>query len=137
MRLRRHLRRIQSILYSRREITIEQFRAKETVPDREGIIEGRLRFWDDSLLEFTETLVEQEVVLIKTDYAYHYQDADGNLIFRYDNAPHHPEVSTHPHHRHTPEGVGPADPPDLNDVLREIDERLYGARESNVPEVRR
>jgi hypothetical protein len=84
-----------------------------------------LRFWDGSLLEFTETLIERGVVLIKTDYAYHFQDTQNQLIFRYDNAPHHPEVSTHPHHKHTSKGIETANPPYLNDVLREIDQYLY------------
>ncbi|MCB8943977.1 MAG: hypothetical protein H6658_09500 [Ardenticatenaceae bacterium] len=66
---------------------IESFRWQEIVPDREGIVEGRLRFWDGSLLEFVEVLIEHGVVLIKTDYAYHYQDAQNQLRFRYDNAP--------------------------------------------------
>jgi len=33
--------------------------------------------------------------------------------------------STHPHHKHIPTGVEPAEPPDLSDVLREIDQYLY------------
>lgn len=86
---------------------------------------GSLRFWNGSRLEFTETLVEQGVILIKTDYAYHYQDANARLIFRYDNAPHHRQVSTFPHHKHTTAGVTEAQPPHLVDVLREVDEFLY------------
>ena len=125
MRLKRYLGRIQNILYSRKEISIELFRVKEIVPDQAGIIEGRLRFWDGSLLEFTEVLAEQGVVLIKTDYAYHYQDADDKLVFRYDNTPHHPEVSTHPHHKHTSTSIEATSPPHLNDVLHEIDQYLY------------
>jgi hypothetical protein len=125
MRLKQYLSHIQNILYSRREITLELLRAREVVPDREGMVEGRLRFWDGSLLEFTETLIERGVVLIKTDYAYHFQDTQNQLIFRYDNAPHHPEVSTHPHHKHTSKGIETANPPYLNDVLREIDQYLY------------
>ena len=76
---------MQDILYSRKEITIEIFRVQEIVLGREGIIEGRLRFWDGSLLEFIEILTENGLILIKIDYAYHYQDADEHLVFRYDN----------------------------------------------------
>ena len=64
--------------------------------------------------------------LVKTDYTYHYQDRQNNLIFRYDNAPHHPEVSTHPHHKHTPQGLEAANPLNLWDILRETDAHLYG-----------
>ncbi len=125
MRLRQHLELIQTILNSRQEIIIESFRLHEIVPGREGIIEARLRFWDGSLLEFVEVLVEHGVVLVKTEYAYHYQNAQNQLIFRYDNAPHHPEIRTHPHHKHTPNAIEPATPPHLGDVLTEIDEVLY------------
>jgi len=125
MRLRQHLELIQNILNSRQEIIIESFRLQEIVPGREGIIEARLRFWDGSLLEFVEVLVEHGVVLVKTEYAYHYQDAQNQLVFRYDNAPHHPEISTHPHHKHTPNTIAPATPPHLGDVITEIDEVLY------------
>lgn len=125
MRLKQHLELIQDILYSRQEITVETFRLQETVPGREGIIEGRLRFWDGSLLEFVEVLVEHGVVLIKTDYAYHYQSAEDQLVFRYDNAPHHPEITTHPHHKHIPTGIEPATAPHIGGVLQEIDNYLY------------
>ncbi len=45
--------------------------------------------------------------------------------FRYDNAPHFPDLPGFPDHKHTPQGVEPAEPPDLSDVLREVDEHLY------------
>jgi hypothetical protein len=125
MRLKQHLNLIQNILYSRQEIVIESFRIQEIVPDREGIIEGRLRFWDGSLLEFVEVLVEHGVILVKTDYAYHYQSAQNQVVFRYDNAPHHPEIATHPHHKHTFKTIEPTAPPHLGSVLTEIDQIIY------------
>ena len=125
MRLRQHLELIQNIINSRQEIVIDSFQVQEIVPGREGVIQARLRFWDGSLLEFVEVLIEHGFVLIKTDYAYHYQDANGQIVFRYDNAPHHPEVTTHPHHKHTPNAIESATPPHLADVLQEIDKWLY------------
>ncbi|MCP4357599.1 MAG: hypothetical protein GY796_06245 [Chloroflexi bacterium] len=125
MRLRSYLNRVYTVIDSRQEILIESLRLLETVPDQEGLLEGRLRFWDGSLLEFVEVIIEQGVVLTKTDYAYHYQDAQASLIFRYDNAPHHPEIATYPHHKHTLSGIEPAAPPDFGDILREIDTHLY------------
>jgi len=127
MRLRIYLNRIATILDSRTEIEQEFLRVEETSPGREGIIEGRLRFWDGSLLAFVEVLVAQGVVLTKVNYAYHYQNAADGLIFRYDNAPHHPEAATFPHHKHTPLGVEEAEPPAFGDILREIDQYLYVA----------
>lgn len=36
----------------------------------------------------------------KRKYSYHWQDKSGVLLSRWDNAPHHREIVTHPHHRH-------------------------------------
>ncbi|MEK7277790.1 MAG: DUF6516 family protein [Chloroflexota bacterium] len=50
-------------------------------------IKGRLRFENDSELHFREfvDLTQPEPRLM---YAYHYQDANKALVFRYDNAAH-------------------------------------------------
>jgi hypothetical protein len=34
------------------------------------------------------------------DYAYIYLNAQGDRVFQYDDAPHHPELPSHPHHVH-------------------------------------
>jgi len=104
---------------------VEYLRVEEVLAGRLGAIEGRFRLYDGSLLAFDETVIERGVILIKTDYAYHYQRADGTLIFCHDNAPHHPEIPTFPDHIHIEERVEAAEPPDLSDVLRKIDELLY------------
>jgi hypothetical protein len=58
-------------------------------------------------------------------YAYTYL-RDEQRIFHYDNAPHHPEIVTHPHHKHVgPEDrLAPADQPSLNQVLAEVESWL-------------
>jgi hypothetical protein len=72
-------------------------------------------------------LLEEYRRVVKWRYSYHYQDSEGKLIFRHDNAPHHPEIETHPHHKHvgSDDNVIASQPPDLGDVLREIDEIIY------------
>lgn len=78
-------------------------------------------FIDNSLLHFRELFVGQERPFKKT-YTYHYQRADGAMVFRYDNAPHFPKLSTAPHHKHVGENdVVAADAPDLQSVLKEIE----------------
>lgn len=37
-------------------------------------------------------------------YSFHWQNKNGDLIRRWDNAPHHPEIATFPHHVHLPNG---------------------------------
>jgi hypothetical protein len=85
-----------------------------------GIIEGKIIFIDESILHFIEFInVKQTIEVYK--YSYHYQDLDGNLIFRYDMAPHHPEIETFPHHKHVQSNkLKAASPPVLAAVLDEI-----------------
>jgi hypothetical protein len=126
MKLYRHLSRLQSTIYSRREIKVEQL-VIHLATATNGQILGRLRFYDGSLLGFEEKLTLRDDDIEKIDYRYHYQRADGTLIFRYDNAAHHPELPGFPNHKHTPAGIEPAKPPDLGEVLKEIDTYLYPA----------
>ena len=58
---------------------------------------------------------------VKVHYAYTYIRS-GRQIFRYDNAPHHPEIKTHPHHKHIEEKDRPstAEEPTLLQILNEI-----------------
>ena len=50
---------------------------------------------DGSQLYIRETVIDGT----KRKYAYHWQDAEGNLLIRWDNAPDW-EVDTFPHHKH-------------------------------------
>ncbi len=131
MRLQRYFDRLYTILTSREDWVIEALHIDEIVPDQEGLIDGRLRFWDASLLEFSEALSVRNMILVKTRYAYHYQNSQRQLVFRYDNAPHHSQINTFPHHKHVVnpttqiERIESTTVPDLTEVFREIDEFLY------------
>jgi hypothetical protein len=89
---------------------------------RAGLIRGDLYFADGSHLHFRE-LMEVKDQVVRLMYSYHYQDASANLIFRYDDTPHHPGASTFPHHKHAGSemNVIEATPPDLCAVLQEIE----------------
>ena len=65
-----------------------------------GLFRYRLTLHDGSLLELFElfAIVEQTIRVQK--YSFHWQTRNGALIKRWDNAAHHPEVRTHPHHIH-------------------------------------
>lgn len=99
------------MIASRHDLVVERLVTEETIANLQGIVEGRLRFWDGSMLEFVEVLTVRGVILNKVDYAYHYQDKDDNLIFRYDNAPHYPNITSFPHHKHMQKNVEAATPP--------------------------
>lgn len=51
-------------------------------------------------------------------------NTDTDLIFRYYNAKHHPELEKFPHHKHTREKIIEADGPNLSLVLKEIKDYL-------------
>jgi hypothetical protein len=59
-----------------------------------------------------------------TKYSFHWQSADAKLRKRWDNAAHHPEVPTHPHHVHdsTEANVLPHEPISTEEVLAIIAE---------------
>lgn len=92
-----------------------------------GFIRGEIYFLDGSCLHMRE-FVNTEQGVDRYTYVYHYQRSDGALVFRYDNAPHFPGISTYPHHKH--EGneinVTSAAQPDLATVLAEI-QRILAA----------
>lgn len=86
-------------------------------------LKADLYFPDGSVLCVRE-FVFTKTVIVKDMYAYHYQDAQGQLIFRYDNTRHFPHFSTFPHHKHLSSEVLPVREVDLQDVLQETVERL-------------
>jgi hypothetical protein len=88
-------------------------------------VRGSLYFIDESALFFREFIVFGPEIT-RVSYSYHYQDRDGNLIFRYDNAPHFPQLPNFPHHKHdgVQRQVVTSDPPDLEKILKEINEKI-------------
>ena len=124
MKIDRYLSRLYDTILSRSEIQIEAIHLERLAEDQ-GLIAADLRFFDGSILSFDERVHVERGRVVKIKYRYHYQRADGTLGFRYDNAPHHPEVFTFPDHIHIEGRVEAAEPPDLSEVLRRIDELLY------------
>jgi hypothetical protein len=83
-----------------------------------GLISGILAFEDDSELHFSEfvDLTQPEPRLM---YAYHFQDSNKALVFRYDNAAHRPPLPS-AEHKHIVSTVSPAPAPTLTQVIDEI-----------------
>ncbi len=77
------------------------------VEDRGGVvfkIKGFVIFKNNSELHFKEYFIKK-VNLEKIGYSYHYQNKQKEIIFRYDNAEHHHEIRTFPHHKHIKDKV--------------------------------
>lgn len=87
----------------------------------EGYIKGKVVFANFSKLEFSEFVEDQDERVRVIKYRYQYMEVTNQLIFRYDNAPHHRELETFPDHKHLNNGqIISAIDPNLNRVMREI-----------------
>ena len=71
--------------------------------------------------------VSESSIAGKNKYSYHWQDAQNQLIFRWDNAPHHRHLSTFPHHRHEGRTVHENPRVAIHEVLAEIETHLRAA----------
>jgi hypothetical protein len=87
-----------------------------------GYVRGDVFFTDDSQLHFRE-FVSTQFGADRFVYVYHYQTADGAMIFRYDNTPHYPGLPSFLHHKHHADGfsVVACNAPTLAQVLAEIE----------------
>src|ERR1035437_7758596 len=79
----------------------------------------KISFTDNSLLFVKEYVSETE-----RKYSFHWQNATGELLIRWDNSPHHKEIITFPHHKHIGSEIQSNKEPELNDVLAEIRNRI-------------
>ena len=85
-------------LIARFKHVIKSFRV--SLYEQEGEIlrfKSQLTFTNDSNPFIKEYIFENK----ERKYAYHWADTSGNLICRWDNSNHWPEISTFPHHKHT------------------------------------
>ncbi|AEA46526.1 toxin-antitoxin system TumE family protein [Archaeoglobus veneficus] len=89
-----------------------------------GFIRFVVEFIDNSELHVFEHVDRN---LRKTDYSYHWQDKDRKLLLRWDNAPHHPEIETFPHHLHRGNKVEPAEELTFAEALKKIESKILKA----------
>lgn len=85
---------------------------------KQGYVSGSIQFEDGRRLEFMELKNTDRAAKVK--YRYQCMNERNVCLFRYDNAPHHPELATFPHHKHNGEEIAPSLEPTLFDVLLEI-----------------
>ena len=94
---------------------------KQFSPDSKTVyIKGALIFIDSSILEVAIFANEYTNAVNVDKYRFYYMDKHGEMLFRYDNAPHHREVITFPHHKHLPDRTIPSNMPTIKDMLNEI-----------------
>ena len=129
IRFPEYLRRIQNtlneVVAAGHALTV-QFQADQR-STTQGLLAGILFFADGTELHFRE-YIDLSASEPRQMYAYHYQDAGAQLIFRYDNAAHRPPLPAK-EHKHTPDKIAVILPPTLEQVIDEI----LNAQESSTP----
>jgi hypothetical protein len=109
--------------YARTDLIVASELNADARTPKIGVIKGAVTFVDGSRLIFSE-YVDARYRLEKLTYAYHCQDAEGNLIFRYDNAAHKPALPF-PCHKHLPHGTAiESAVPEFSAVIDEAMERF-------------
>lgn len=73
---------------------------REEAQGDNGLLRYRLLLRNQNLLDVFErfTIEQGQPTIIR--YSYHWQRADQQLVKRWDNAPHYPNLATYPHHIH-------------------------------------
>ncbi len=89
-------------------------------------LKGQLLMVDSSILEIAIFATESQNTLSIDKYRFHYRGTAGQMLFRYDNASHHPEIDSYPHHKHIPDKTIPSTMPSLKDILNEISAIIVG-----------
>lgn len=85
-----------------------------------GFVKGDLLLLQEHRLYVAEYVL-MTPIFTRRKYRFHLQDAANRLVLRWDNAPHHPHLSTFPHHCHRQDGeVVASAPMDLPSVLDAI-----------------
>jgi len=93
--------------------------------------EGPLfRFKAELQLQDDSKIFIKEYVFKNNDrkYAYHWTDASGNLICRWDNASHWPDISTFPHHKHIDNDIEESTETSFSDVLESVIQKRFQCR---------
>lgn len=97
---------------------VERYEEEIVATDRVNL-RIRIRFPIGHLLELNEAIVGEAGQIRHLGYRYHFQDGQNNLIFRYDNTPHFPELESFPHHRHLADKVTGIEEPSIVKVIEE------------------
>jgi hypothetical protein len=89
----------------------------EEIEDYIGYIKGKLELMNGSTIFFFEFIEVKNNVPVLVKYKYQWQSPDGDLLKRWDNAPHHKELNSFPDHVHDCNGVYSSPAMSLESIL--------------------
>ncbi|HMF32375.1 MAG TPA: DUF6516 family protein [Candidatus Lokiarchaeia archaeon] len=87
---------------------------RERISESEGFIQVYADLIGNCTLSAFEYFIKEEGIV---RYRYQVMTKQKQLVARWDNLPHFAQLSTFPHHFHTPDGVFESDAPTLDQVL--------------------
>jgi hypothetical protein len=116
-----YVKKIDDSLQRLQKVYVEAYETEILNPERVNI-RIRLRYSSGFLLELNEAVYINSRQLAFLGYRYHFQDEKNNLIFRYDNTPHFPDLESFPDHKHTEAAVISSQKPSIIEVIYEATE---------------
>jgi hypothetical protein len=117
--LEKYVSNLDGMIHRLEDAYVELYEIEVLTKDRLNI-RLRIRVGDGFLLELNEAVVEKDRFIHHLGYRYHFQDGQNNLVFRYDNTPHFPQLKSHPDHKHLKDEVIEAEKPDIEALIREV-----------------
>lgn len=99
---------------------VESIDIKEEIrAGKQVVIKAKVILVDGSILHVRE-YIDAKYKIDKINYAYQYQNEQGRLIFRYDNARHRPDLGFN-YHKHLDDGgIVQYPAPHITDVVDEV-----------------
>ena len=98
---------------------------RELFGNKDGLIRMKCYLTNGDIFEFAEYVqIGQSGRLQRVTYSYHWQTRAGVLIKRWDNAPHHRELTGFPDHLHDADNVKSSKPMTLPNVLQAMSREL-------------
>jgi len=118
-----YLQAVETTVSSLLDAHVELY-TEEILASKRANLRIRIRFSNGQLLELNEAVTIESGSLCWLGYRYHCQDAENRLVFRYDNTPHFPDLTSFPHHKHEPDAVIEAKKPTIFQVIVECKKRM-------------
>ncbi len=118
MKSREHYATVQKAILAAAHV-VQSDVSFDEISEEECYIRGVLTLTGNYQLHIAEYVVT-EPRLKRLKYRFHLQTSKSKMIARWDNAPHHPKVKTHPDHLHVGEKIKANPPTDIPQVLADV-----------------
>lgn len=114
-----YLERIEAEIKKLEDVYVERYEEEILYSNRINL-RIRVRFKTGDLFELNEAVIVEADQLERLNYRYHFQDRQNNLIFRYDNTPHLPDLENFPHHKHLSDNIISSQEPSVLEIIEEV-----------------